>query len=88
MKFSIVALLAGAGLANAQTPGFDATTSPTQDQTIQAGSSFEIVWDPAAQKGDATITLLQGASPSTLELGPVIACAWSYFCFGFLAIPY
>lgn len=75
MKFSLVAVLAAtAASVIAQTPGFDVTSTPTQDQTIKAGSSLEIVWEPATEKGTVTITLLQGASPSTLQLGPVVAC--------------
>lgn len=73
MQFFLITLLAAAALVVAQTPGFDAISAPTQDESINAGSSFEIIWEPAAQDGTITITLLQGASPSTLQLGPVVA---------------
>jgi hypothetical protein len=33
---------------NAQTAGFDAITSPTQDQEVAAGFSLDITWEPSA----------------------------------------
>lgn len=72
------ALFAAVALATsvfAQTDGFAAITSPTQDQNLVADSDFTIVWQQGATPptADFTITLLQGATPGTLQLGAVIA---------------
>jgi len=74
MRFSTIsAVLALAASACAQTANFDAITSPTQDQTVAAGSTLDIVWEPSADHtGTVTITLLQGATPATLSLGDVV----------------
>lgn len=76
MHFSTVsAVLAFAVSAYAQTAGFDALTSPTQDQTVAAGSTLDIIWEPTAlyNKDTVTITLLQGTTPSTLSTGATVA---------------
>jgi hypothetical protein len=75
MHYSLIsaALVALVSSVVAQTAGFDTITSPTLDQDIPAGSSFDIVWEPESVDGTVTITLLQGATNSTLEAGPVIA---------------
>lgn len=63
----------------AQTEGFDAITAPTKDQTLTAGSSSTVTWDYNAQyAGTVTITLLQGATPETLQLGSAIASMSSH----------
>jgi len=63
---------------NAQTANFDEITSPTQDQNVAAGSSLDIVWKPSEQySGTVTIQLLQGATPSTLSKGGVVAGWWT-----------
>ena len=77
MRYSFVsaAVLSLASTIFAQTAGFDAMTSPTQDQSVAAGSSLNIVWDAGNYTADSdtiTITLLQGADPSTLSKGQVI----------------
>lgn len=75
MRYSFLsaAFLAFASSVVAQTAGFDAITAPTQDQNIPAGSTFDIVWQPGNVTGTITLTLLQGATASTLEAGPVVA---------------
>ncbi|CAG8950523.1 hypothetical protein HYFRA_00007020 [Hymenoscyphus fraxineus] len=79
MRFSsaIVALVAFASSAIAQeaTAGFNPITVPARDQTLQAGSSFDITWIPSGASSDATIsiTLMQGETPSTLQLADVVA---------------
>ncbi|KAL3423718.1 hypothetical protein PVAG01_05465 [Phlyctema vagabunda] len=77
MQFSFISatLLAIASLATAQTAGFDAITSPAEGTVAAAGSPLEIVWQPGDVTGPITITLLQGATPSTLQLGDVIAAS-------------
>jgi hypothetical protein len=81
MRYSFIsaAFLALISSAAAQTNGFDAITSPTQDQNLAAGQSFDIVWQPGTETGDITITLLQGATPQTLEAGPVVASTYMPF---------
>ncbi|CAG8974439.1 hypothetical protein HYALB_00004135 [Hymenoscyphus albidus] len=79
MRFSsaIVALVAFATSAIAQeaTAGFNPITVPSRDQTLPAGSSFDITWIPSGASSDATIsiTLMQGETPSTLQLADVVA---------------
>ena len=75
MRYSFIsaAVLALVSSVLAQTAGFDAITSPTQDQNIPAGSSFDIIWQPGTVTGTITITVLQGATTSTLQAGAVIA---------------
>lgn len=77
MQFSFYAAtcLALVSRVFAQTEGFDAITAPTKDQTLTAGTTSTVVWDFNAQyAGTVTITLLQGATPETLQLGSAIAC--------------
>jgi len=56
----------------AQTSGFDPITAPTEDQVATAGSTLDIVWESTVSEA-VTITLLQGATQATLQLGDVIA---------------
>ncbi|KAG9238826.1 Ser-Thr-rich glycosyl-phosphatidyl-inositol-anchored membrane family-domain-containing protein [Amylocarpus encephaloides] len=74
MRFTS-AIVAAAALAPvlAQTPGFDPITAPTADQTLPAGSSFDITWTPSADEGTVKIVLIQGESPTTLQQGPTVA---------------
>lgn len=74
-SFLSAAILALSSVVSAQTTGFDAITAPTQDQSVAAGTTLNIVWEPTNFTGAAdtvTITLLQGATVGTLSLGPVI----------------
>ena len=76
MKVTITAatLLAWVSAALAQTAGFDAITVPAKDESIPAGSTYTVKWDYSADyAGTVSIQLLQGADPTTLQLGPVIA---------------
>ncbi|KAH7417086.1 Ser-Thr-rich glycosyl-phosphatidyl-inositol-anchored membrane family-domain-containing protein [Cadophora sp. MPI-SDFR-AT-0126] len=76
MQYSFVAaaVLAFTSSVFAQTAGFAAITVPTQDQNVEAGSVLDITWQPSTEHtGPITIQLLQGASPSTLEIGETIA---------------
>lgn len=77
MQFSFYAAtcLALVSRVFAQTEGFDAITAPTKDQTLTAGTTSTVTWDYNPQyAGTVTITLLQGATPETLQLGSAIAC--------------
>jgi hypothetical protein len=74
MQFSVAAVLAFAASALAQTPNFDPITKPGQSETVAAGSSFQINWQPtAAYTGPVTIALLGGATPGTLDVISTIA---------------
>ncbi|KAK0118941.1 hypothetical protein ONS95_007810 [Cadophora gregata] len=76
MQYSFVAaaVLAFTSSVFAQTAGFAALTVPTQDQNVEAGSVLDITWQPSTEHpGPITIQLLQGASPSTLEIGATVA---------------
>jgi hypothetical protein len=80
MHFSLYAAtcLALVGRAFAQTDGFDAITAPTRDQTLTAGTTSTVTWDYNPQyEGTVTITLLQGATPETLQVGSAIASKFS-----------
>lgn len=69
---SVAALVAFVSSALAQTEGFDAITSPTDGETLTAGQTYTITWDPTAAYNDETVTirLLQGASQGSLDFNP------------------
>jgi len=73
MRYSFVfaALLAVASSVVGEI--FPDVSSPTVDQVIPAGVSFDIIWVPAGVDGTISITLLQGATNTSLATGPVIA---------------
>lgn len=77
MKFaisSVAALVVFIGSAFAQTEGFDSMTVPTDNQVLNAGETLDITWEYTSEyAGKVTIALLQGASPSTLQVGDTIA---------------
>ncbi|POS80743.1 anchored cell wall protein-7 [Diaporthe helianthi] len=76
MQFSIYAAtcLALVSRASAQTPGFNAITAPTKDQTLTAGTTSTVTWDYNPKyAGTVSISLLQGATPETLQVGGAIA---------------
>jgi hypothetical protein len=77
MRFTstIFAAVALATSVFAQTDGFAAITAPTRDQELTAGSTFTIQWQTGTTPTTEgfTISLIQGATPGTLELGSVIA---------------
>lgn len=58
---------------SAQTEGFCVMTSPAKDEVVPAGSDYDIVWESGSSNtGSVYITLLEGSSPSLLQLGPNI----------------
>jgi len=73
-SFISTAILALSARVFAQTGGFDVMSSPTQDQTVAAGSVLPIVWAASANYTGTTVTiqLLQGLTPGTLQLGQII----------------
>lgn len=76
MQFTISAasFLALVSAAMAQTAGFDAITTPAKAEVVPAGSSYVINWDyVSTYAGTVTIQLLEGATSTTLQLGPILA---------------
>ncbi|ROW10875.1 hypothetical protein VPNG_05289 [Cytospora leucostoma] len=76
MRFttSVAACMALIGRAFTQTDGFDAIINPTEDEVLDAGSTYQITWDYNDQyPGPISISLLQGASSSTLEVAETLA---------------
>lgn len=76
MQVTITAatLLAWVSAALAQTAGFDPITTPAKDESVAAGSTYTVKWDYSPNyAGTVSIQLLQGADPTTLQLGPVVA---------------
>lgn len=78
ITLSVASFLALVSAAMAQTAGFDAITTPAKSEVVPAGSSYVINWDyVSTYAGTISIQLLEGADPTTLQLGPVIACKTS-----------
>lgn len=76
---SAATLLAMISAAQAQTPGFDAITTPAKDEAVSACADYTINWEYTdAYPGTVSIQLLQGATPTTLQLGPVLASKFSH----------
>jgi len=74
MLFSAAAVLAFVASAVAQTAGFAPITKPGPQETIPAGSSYQIGWQSTdAYTGTVTISLLGGSSPGTLQPLGVLA---------------
>ncbi|KAI1334757.1 Ser-Thr-rich glycosyl-phosphatidyl-inositol-anchored membrane family-domain-containing protein [Xylariaceae sp. FL0016] len=61
----VASVLAFAASTMAQVPGFAVMTSPANEQTVEAGETFTIVWQPGAYTGSATIELIGGATQNT-----------------------
>lgn len=72
MLFSAGLLSLLAASVAAQTAGFDAITAPTENQLVDVGSTLNIVWDSTVSE-PVTISLLYGASQSTLQVGETVA---------------
>lgn len=71
---SAAAFLALMSHALAQTSGFDAVTKPTSGEVLTAGSTYQVTWDYNSQyDGTISITLLQGDTDTTLEVGDTVA---------------
>lgn len=76
MQYTISAatFLALVSAARAQTAGFDAITAPAKAEVVPACSNYVLTWDyVSTYAGTVTIQLLEGATSTTLQLGPVIA---------------
>ncbi|ROW00108.1 hypothetical protein VSDG_03604 [Cytospora chrysosperma] len=71
---SAATFLAWVSAVVAQTAGFDAVLTPTKDEVVTAGSTYTITWDySSTYAGTVSIQILEGATPTTLQLGEVIA---------------
>ncbi|KAK4153303.1 Ser-Thr-rich glycosyl-phosphatidyl-inositol-anchored membrane family-domain-containing protein [Chaetomidium leptoderma] len=73
MRFSTASVLAFATTALCvvydPTPGYNVITKPTEGEQVQAGSTYEIVWQPdATNPGPATIGLLGGPKSNDLTV--------------------
>jgi len=68
-------ILACIAAVKAQTAGFNPFLTPAAGQKILGGKDFDIVWQPSGAPDDATISikLLQGDTPTTMQLGPNVA---------------
>lgn len=64
--------LAFAASAFAQTAGYAAMSSPTEGAELFSGKVFTIKWEAGKFTGPATISLLGGATPSTLVPGATL----------------
>lgn len=77
---SAATFLAWVSAVVAQTAGFDAVLTPTKDEVVTAGSTYTITWDySSTYAGTVSIQILEGATPTTLQLGEVIACKFLFF---------
>ncbi|PQE20881.1 gpi anchored serine-threonine rich protein [Rutstroemia sp. NJR-2017a BBW] len=74
MRYSYVsaAIMAFAPAVFAQVAGFDAISVPAQDQVVKVGDVLDIKWDPNSVAGTVKLSLLEGATPSTLQYDPVV----------------
>ena len=54
--------------------GFDVFVTPTDNEVVNAGSNFDIIWAPSDPAGPVTIRLMQGPTELMQQFGPTIAC--------------
>ncbi|TLS27553.1 hypothetical protein PpBr36_05395 [Pyricularia pennisetigena] len=72
MQYSLAAILALAGSAIAQTPGFHALVKPVRDEVIPAGKPFTLEWQAGGQDGPVNFVLTGGETHALLqEIGTV-----------------
>jgi hypothetical protein len=69
--FVSIAVLAASVFAVETTPGFDTIHVPYQGQSVKLGDTLHIVWDPNSVSGTVMLQLMEGDSPTTLQLDPV-----------------
>jgi hypothetical protein len=53
---------------------FDIFYTPTNNESVNAGSNFDILWAPSPPTGRVTIILMQGSSEMNQQLGPTVVC--------------
>lgn len=61
-------VLAFAASALAQTSGYAVISAPADGEVVPAGKTYTIKWSAGSFSGPATISLLGGASASTLQI--------------------
>jgi hypothetical protein len=66
--FASVLAFAASALAQEPSPGYAVINVPTKDEKIPSGKSFTIEWDAGKLSGPATILLLGGNDPNTLQI--------------------
>jgi hypothetical protein len=71
MRHFFVSIAVLAASVFAETPGFDTIYVPYQGQSVKLGDTLHIVWNPNSVSGTVMLQLMEGASPTTLELDPV-----------------
>ncbi|TLD20619.1 hypothetical protein PspLS_08587 [Pyricularia sp. CBS 133598] len=72
LVYSLAAILALAGSAIAQTPGFHALVKPVRDEVIPAGKPFTLEWQAGGQDGPVNFVLTGGETHALLqEIGTV-----------------
>ncbi|KAI1436738.1 Ser-Thr-rich glycosyl-phosphatidyl-inositol-anchored membrane family-domain-containing protein [Xylaria sp. CBS 124048] len=64
----IVSVAAFAASASAQSAGYAVMSEPTQGSVVPSGQTFNIEWAAGQFSGPATISLLGGSSPTTLQI--------------------
>ncbi|KAI1330276.1 Ser-Thr-rich glycosyl-phosphatidyl-inositol-anchored membrane family-domain-containing protein [Xylariaceae sp. FL0255] len=70
---SALAILALAASVLAQTPGYAVMSTPADNEVVPAGETYTVKWAPGMYSGAATLSLLGGTSPSTLQILNTIA---------------
>lgn len=77
MQFSVVksCLLALAATTSvlAQTDGWNVITKPALGEVVAPGETYTIEWQPSSPDAPITLTLMQGKTNITLQLGDIIA---------------
>ncbi|KAI0817219.1 Ser-Thr-rich glycosyl-phosphatidyl-inositol-anchored membrane family-domain-containing protein [Xylaria sp. FL0064] len=69
---SVLAFAASA-LAQDATPGYAVVSAPGEGEIVPAGKTYTITWSAGKFSGPATISLLAGATPQTLQVTDAIA---------------
>ncbi|KAH9893044.1 hypothetical protein F4778DRAFT_749404 [Xylariomycetidae sp. FL2044] len=63
----LLGLLFGLGLRLCAVEAFVTFVQPYENELINAGSTYEVRWNPSAVSGDATLSLLSGENDMTLS---------------------
>ncbi|KAI0447447.1 Ser-Thr-rich glycosyl-phosphatidyl-inositol-anchored membrane family-domain-containing protein [Xylaria telfairii] len=70
--FASILAFAASALAQDATPGYAVISAPSDGQVVASGKTFNIKWSAGKFSGPATISLLGGSSPTTLQvLNPI-----------------
>lgn len=72
--FASVLAFAASALAQDATPGYAVVSAPGDGETVPAGKTYTIKWSAGDFTGPATISLMGGETPSTLQVLDPIGC--------------